>query len=191
MFASPRTKKTKPFPQQEVEKTFSNVVIPMMKETNFAKNVGKDKEETIFTPEFTGSTASGSIPATDESYNSTSTESFFQRFRTKKTKNAFHYTKNDKMYLHIYEKVRGFKVLSYEMQSDGRAQVFNPENGEVYHCETRSTFSKPAKKLTQDAIVFDTKEAAMSERFSINQHRVSKSGSGVLPRVLVQFGKSI
>lgn len=78
--------------------------------------------------------------------------------------------------------VRGYRVVTYVEDARGNRTVKDILNGSVYF-----TGVGLQQRITQDAIMFSTKEAALAEKFPSNQVGASKGGSGRLPRVLCCF----
>lgn len=59
---------------------------------------------------------------------------------------------------------RGYRILSYKENRNGTRIVFDILDGTVYNCGTGA-----GKKITYNAVVFDSKRSALSERFPSNQ----------------------
>lgn len=97
---------------------------------------------------------------------------------------SYRYATNDKMYIDRNSAKRGYRILSYKEDLHGRKVVFDLLEGTVYYC------GKISRRVTKNVLVFDNKQAAMSERLPPNQVGHSKHGNGLYPRVLVSFGKT-
>jgi hypothetical protein len=126
-------------------------------------------------------------------------------------KSSFSISSNDQ-HIHIQRGVsqRGYRVLSYRESRDSVRSIFDILDGKPYYCGVGLQ-----KRITSEAIVFNTRSEALSERFPSNQVRTvsaqnqmlpaplsypllilpnpqfcgSKGGNGTLPRILVSFGK--
>jgi hypothetical protein len=87
--------------------------------------------------------------------------------RTMKTGDANSYwlSSNDNVYLDRRTAVKGYRVVSYrKMKRGGKRVVFDILDGKPYYCGVGVQ-----KRITENAIVFATKEEALSERFPSNQ----------------------
>jgi hypothetical protein len=77
---------------------------------------------------------------------------------------------------------RCWRILTYANTKNGR-QVMDVAEGNLYWCRT----GPQKRRITPNAVAFDTKELALSERFPSTQVGSAVSGNGTLPRVLVSF----
>lgn len=78
---------------------------------------------------------------------------------------------------------RTYRILTYVTNANGDREVMDIPSGMLYYCRT----GPQKRRITPDAIAYDTKELAMSERFPYDQIGAAKSGNGTLPRILVSF----
>ncbi|KAJ1430678.1 hypothetical protein B484DRAFT_430501 [Ochromonadaceae sp. CCMP2298] len=126
-----------------------------------------------------GKSLSTATMATSESVNSALS------LATMKTgdKTSYSITSNDQ-HIHIQRGVsqRGYRVLSYRESRNGVRSIFDILDGKPYYCGVGLQ-----KRITSEAIVFNTRSEALSERFPSNQFCGSKGGNGTLPRILVSF----
>mmetsp|Transcript_17997 Transcript_17997/g.30263 ORF Transcript_17997/g.30263 Transcript_17997/m.30263 type:complete len:256 (+) Transcript_17997:130-897(+) len=100
-------------------------------------------------------------------------------------KNSYTFSRNDNnVYYNKGSGMKGYRVLSYKKskKNGGQRIVFDILDGKPYHCGVGLQ-----RRITSDALVFETKEQALSERFPSNQFAGTKSGNGRLPRMLVAF----
>ena len=77
---------------------------------------------------------------------------------------------------------RCYRVLTYANTPEGRA-VMDIAEGNLYWCRT----GPQKRRITPNAVAFDSRDMALSERFPSTQVGVASSGNGTLPRVLVSF----
>lgn len=77
---------------------------------------------------------------------------------------------------------RCYRVLTYANTKQGR-QVMDIAEGNLYWCRT----GPQKRRITPNAVAFDSRELALSERFPSTQVGAATSGNGTLPRVLVAF----
>jgi hypothetical protein len=78
---------------------------------------------------------------------------------------------------------RCYRILTYRDLPDGRREVTDIPNGDIYYCKT----GPQLRRITPYGVAFDSKEAAISERFPANQVGAALSGNGTTPRILVSF----
>ena len=145
MFARSRNPKKKVRPLSGVDQDFTNVVKPLLKKT-IAFN----------------SNSAGSVRAPSPVRPKTT------NLRTGDS-SSYYCSHNDNTYVHRSVPRRGFRVLAYTEQENGKINLFDILNGKPYHCG----YGK-SRKITSNAVVFESKEAALSERFPANQARKSK-----------------
>lgn len=75
---------------------------------------------------------------------------------------------------------RCYRVVTYRMTDSGRRVLIDLLQNTVYNNSSQ-------KKITNNAIVCESKKNALSEKFSPYQTGHPKCGSGILPRILVAF----
>lgn len=79
--------------------------------------------------------------------------------------NSYWLSGNDNVYLDRRTAVKGYRVVSYrKMKRGGKRVVFDIMDGKPYYCGVGVQ-----KRITENAIVFATKQEALSERFPSNQ----------------------
>lgn len=78
--------------------------------------------------------------------------------------------------------VRGYKVLGLKTEGSYKVAV-DLFSGKVINLGG----SGPDSRITQSVQIYETKQAALSEKFPPNQVGCAKSGNGMLPRILVSF----
>ena len=78
---------------------------------------------------------------------------------------------------------RAYRILTYVTKANGDREVMDIPDGYIYYCRT----GPQKRRITPDAVAYDTKELAMSERFPYDQIGAARSGNGTLPRILVAF----
>lgn len=169
MFARPRSKSSRKVrPIGGVDQDFTKVVRPLLKKTVVFSKTDDDVP------------ASPNIdPEVQPAPQSRRPKSAVARTGDSA---SYHYSQNDYYYIHKAVPKRAYRVVSYTEDSTGKISLFDILSGKPYNCG----YGK-SRKITSNAIVFDTKEAALSERFPHNQHCGTKSGNGVMPRVLIAF----
>lgn len=154
MFASPLHKKGKTFRQQDVEKSLTSELIPALKNSNFGT---REEHEDLKSIDL--------FFADSPSVKSTGSG------RSAKT---FRFSPYDTTYIDHAERTTHYKVLTYyTKRKDGTTVVFDPRDGTPYNCETRSTVrTKVPNRMSHEVVVFDSKVAAMSEKFPQDQVRI-------------------
>ncbi len=82
--------------------------------------------------------------------------------------NSYWLSTNDNVYLDRKTAVKGYRVVSYrKMKRGGKRVVFDILDGKPYYCGVGIQ-----KRITENAVVFATKQEALSERFPSNQVNV-------------------
>ncbi len=128
-------------------------------------------------------------------------------------KSSFTLSDHDNVYIDRNAARKGYRVVSYKITKSGKRKVFDILDGKTYHCG-----AGVQRRITDNAIVFATKQEALSERFPSNQVKhncdlrtkcsrvfklttilfrpkyaqqfeASKAGNGRHPRMLLSFGK--
>ena len=89
---------------------------------------------------------------------------------------SYHYTKHHELYIDRHQSHRCYRVLTYKENSRGQKQFIDIMSGAGY-----------SRSMNNDLCVYDTRRGALGEKFHPGQYGHSKSGNGVLPRVLVAF----
>jgi hypothetical protein len=77
---------------------------------------------------------------------------------------SFSFNTNDPFYIEKRACQRGYRILSYKEDRNGRKVIFDVLDGTIYNCG-----GGLGKKVTNNAIIFDSKKCALSERFPSNQ----------------------
>ena len=177
MFARPKPAKlNRRHNLAETEKTFTKIIGPAVAQSTLSSSnlfANINSNGTNFNQQTTGTF----VPQSNQHQQ--------QRFARTGDGLSYTYNMNDTNCLDRRMSQRGYRVLAYREDRNGRKVVFDVLDGTVYHCGVGN-----ARKITNNAVIFDTKSAAMSERFPANQFGGSiRSGNGVCPRVLVQFGE--
>lgn len=101
-----------------------------------------------------------------------------------RTGDGFSYSSNANVSVEIPTKnaLRMYRVLSYTVDKAGRKVFFDMIDGRIY-----GRGPGMACRVSTNVVLFETKEAALSERYPFNQVGAAKSGNGVHPRILVTF----
>lgn len=88
--------------------------------------------------------------------------------RTVKTgdSNSFWLSVNDDTYIPRSASKKGYRVLSYKKTKSGKRKVFDILDGKQYYCG-----AGVQRRITDNAVVFQSKQEALSERFPSNQVR--------------------
>ena len=97
-------------------------------------------------------------------------------------KKSFAYTSNHVMINKLAAK-RCFRVLTYRDLPNGKREVMDIPNGDIYYCKT----GPQLRRITPYGMAFDSKTGALSERFPVNQVGAAISGNGTTPRILCSF----
>jgi len=94
---------------------------------------------------------------------------------------SFSFSRNGGRYVEPTRSQRCYRIVGYKTGDSGNA-VIDILDGTEYAC---GHGMEP--KISKDVVVYDTKEAALSERFPSNQVGRARSGNGRYPRALVSF----
>ena len=78
--------------------------------------------------------------------------------------NSFWCSANDNVYVDKRSSKKGYRVLSYRKSRSGKRIVFDILDGKPYYCG-----SGLQRRITNNVVVFDSRQAALSERFPSNQ----------------------
>ena len=78
--------------------------------------------------------------------------------------------------------VRGYKVLGLKSEGNGKVAI-DLFTGKVVNMGGKG----PDSRITSQLKLYETKQGALSEKFPPSQVGSSKSGNGILPRILVSF----
>eukprot|EP01032_Pedospumella_encystans_P017394 gene17394-19818_t len=97
-------------------------------------------------------------------------------------KSSFTLSDHDNVYIDRNAARKGYRVVSYKTTKSGKRKVFDILDGKTYHCG-----AGVQRRITDNAIVFASKQEALSERFPSNQFEASKGGNGRHPRMLLSF----
>ncbi len=81
---------------------------------------------------------------------------------------------------------RMYRVLLCKETVNGKRLLIDSLDGKIY-CDGFTYRNRIARGI----VLFDSKQAALSERYPCNQASAGPSGNGTFPRILVAFGKSI
>lgn len=152
MFARTKVRDNKkhyPLQKCEVERSLTTVVQPIISNSVFARPL-KSPSSQAFSP---------------YSYTTTSTH------RTGDN-TSYYCSSSSGVTISRNAARRGFRILSYTEDDSGKIHLFDILDGHPYHC-SRTT----GKRITANAIVFESKDAALSERFPSNQVNQSFSSS--------------
>lgn len=79
-------------------------------------------------------------------------------------KSSFTLSDHDNVYIDRNAARKGYRVVSYKITKSGKRKVFDILDGKPYHCG-----AGVQRRITDNAIVFATKQEALSERFPSNQ----------------------
>mmetsp|Transcript_2487 Transcript_2487/g.2586 ORF Transcript_2487/g.2586 Transcript_2487/m.2586 type:complete len:248 (-) Transcript_2487:580-1323(-) len=90
--------------------------------------------------------------------------------------------KNKNFFIDRRNARRMYRVLVCKENAAGKKLLIDSLDGKIY-CEGFTYRNRQAR----DIVLFETKAAALSERFPSNQVAASKGGNGTLPRILVAF----
>lgn len=97
---------------------------------------------------------------------------------------SYSFNLNDNSVIPVKNATRMYRVLGLKEDKTGKKTLFDIIDGRIY-CQG-FTYNN---RICSNVILFDSKQAALSERFPANQAGASHSGNGVYPRILVAFGK--
>lgn len=79
--------------------------------------------------------------------------------------NSFWTSSNDNVYIDRACAIKGYRVLSYrKLKKNGKRIVFDMLDGKPYYCGVGIQ-----RRITDNAIIFPSKQEALSERFPSNQ----------------------
>lgn len=79
-------------------------------------------------------------------------------------KTSFFLSDHDNVYIDRNAARKGYRVVSYKTTKSGKRKVFDVLDGKTYYCG-----SGLQRRITDNAIVFTSKQEALSERFPSNQ----------------------
>lgn len=79
-------------------------------------------------------------------------------------KSSFTLSDHDNVYIDRNAARKGYRVVSYKTTKSGKRKVFDILDGKTYHCG-----AGVQRRITDNAIVFASKQEALSERFPSNQ----------------------
>ncbi len=145
MFARPRYSSNKHVGvsggAQDLDHTFTNIVKPLFSRS--AEDVNKAVEKAM------------------EKKNMSS------KSESKITRNgdslSYHINSHDNSFIDRRSARRGYRVLSYKEDAHGRKVVFDLLQGTVYNC------GKSSSRITQNVIIFVSKDSAIAEKFPTSQ----------------------
>jgi len=158
MFARPL--KVEPSPKkQDCDHTFTKIAKPLVNSIEFAK-----KEDDQRSTEGTNRTHS--------------------TVASNRTGDNLSYSLNTHDATYIPERCsrRLYRVVSFKENSSGKRIMFDPLDGRVFSCDPGFT-----NRLSNNVVLFESKKAALSERYPSNQIGGSMGGNGIYPRMLVAF----
>ena len=192
MFARPKTSYNRHASNgggfQGVDKTFTEFIVPLVSRSsieinNDVREAQRRKDEAQRKSASTSRLFSNTAASSNRFASSRTTGAADPKLSRTGDSASYRYATNDKMYIDRNAAKRGYRILSYKEDLHGRKVVFDLLEGTVYYC------GKTSRRVTKNVVVFDNKQAAMSERLPANQVGHSKHGNGLYPRVLVSFGK--
>lgn len=158
----------------EVDHTFTTIARPLLLQTSW--NQDNNHDESFESPKALTLRSPSSPSRTIKS----------SSLGTVRTGDCFSYSFNGNNSITIEPKVsqRMYRILAMREDENGRKVFFDIIDGRVYG---RSPGIN--NRLSKNVVLYESKDAALSERFPSNQVGATRSGNGLYPRILVSFGK--